>query len=55
MSAFDHSLVNWLLGDAPVPVSVFLRAVDIVVETNKRVIADNRGILEVIRKRQRDG
>ncbi|MBV9190277.1 MAG: hypothetical protein JOZ85_07325 [Betaproteobacteria bacterium] len=47
------SLVDWLLGEVPVPVEVFLRAVDIVIAANKETMADSKALLEQIRKRHR--
>ena len=44
-------VVNWLLGDKPVPTDVFLRAVDVVVTTHTKHIEDVRGFLEQVRHR----
>ncbi|MBV9359955.1 MAG: hypothetical protein JO292_01065 [Betaproteobacteria bacterium] len=45
--------MDWLLGEVPVPVEVFLRAVDIVIAANKETMADSKALLEQIRKRHR--
>ena len=50
-----HSLINWLLGDAPVPAPVFLRAVDVLGEANRPLVANDEEILAALRKRHRGG
>jgi hypothetical protein len=45
--------VDWLLGDAPVPPEVFLRAVDIVSAANRKQVKENRALLEQIKFRHR--
>ena len=45
------AVVDWLLGDAPVPAEVFLRAVDIVSAANRKLVQDNRALLYQIRIR----
>jgi hypothetical protein len=54
------SVVDWLLGDTPVPNDAFLLAVDIVlaqtrkqVQENRKQIQDNWALLERIRRRHR--
>lgn len=47
------SLVDWLLGDRPVPADVFLSATDIVLQAQKQQVRDNRAFLEDIRRRHR--
>ena len=43
--------IDWLLGDEPMPTEIFLRAVDIVLASNKAQIEANRRLLEEIRRR----
>jgi hypothetical protein len=47
------TVVNWLLGDAPVPTAVFLTCVDIIIASNKIRIADTRAYLQQVRERHR--
>jgi hypothetical protein len=47
------ALVDWLLGDAPVPPEVFLRAVDVVTAANRKKVKDNRALLDQIKLRHR--
>lgn len=47
------SLVDWLLGERPVPADVFLSATDIVLQAQKQQVRDNRAFLEDIRRRHR--
>jgi hypothetical protein len=46
-----RSVLDWLLGEVPVPTDVFLRAVDIVTASNGRFIEDTTVFLEQVRKR----
>ena len=45
------AVVDWLLGEIPVPAEVFLRAVDIVSAANRKQVKENRALLEQIRFR----
>jgi DNA-binding transcriptional regulator YdaS (Cro superfamily) len=47
------SLVDWLLGERPVPADVFLGATDIVLEANRQQVQENRAFLEEVRRRHR--
>jgi hypothetical protein len=47
------AVVDWLLGDRPVPVAIFLRAVDLVVASNKEHIEAVRDFLDKVRRRYR--
>ena len=44
-------VVDWMLGYRPIPTSVFLAAVDIVIEENQLRIADARVFLDEVRRR----
>jgi hypothetical protein len=44
-------LVEWLLGTAPIPVEVFLEAVDIVIESQKQSVQETERFLQRIRQR----
>ncbi len=46
-------MVEYLLGEAPVPTEIFLRAVDVVLAKSRGKLAENRAFLEEIRKRRR--
>ena len=47
------SLVDWLLGDSPVPADVFLAATDLVLDSHKQQVQDNRAFLDEVRRRHR--
>ena len=47
------SLVDWLLGDRPVPADIFLSATDIVLDSHRQQVRDNRAFLEEVRRRHR--
>jgi hypothetical protein len=53
LGATVEDVVNWLLGDVPVPMNVFLAAVDIALADNKEQIASNVALIEQIRRRHR--
>ena len=44
-------VVDWLLGQRPVPPHYFLKAVDIVLASNRKRISDNRAFLDEVRSR----
>ena len=44
-------VVDWLLGERPVPPHYFLKAVDIVLASTWKQISDNRAFLEQVRRR----
>ena len=46
-----RDVVDWLLGERPVPPHYFLKAVDIVLTSNWKQISDNRAFLEQVRRR----
>jgi len=48
------SVVDWLLGDKQVPIDMFLRAVDVVLASNKQHIEDTRALIAHIRERHRN-
>jgi hypothetical protein len=45
------TVVEWLLGDREVPTEMFLRAVDVVLLSNKQHIEDTRALIAQIRRR----
>jgi len=47
-------VVDWLLGDKQVPIDMFLRAVDVVLASNKQHIEDTRALIAHIRERHRN-
>ena len=47
------SVVDWLLGDKPVPTEVFLQATDIVLAAHKQQVQENRAFLEEVTRRHR--
>jgi hypothetical protein len=47
------ALVDWLLGDKPVPPEIFLRSVDIVITANKEQVQAVRDFLDRVRRRHR--
>ena len=53
LGATLEDVVNWLLGDVPVPANVFLAAVDIALAHDKEQIASNVALIEQIRHRHR--
>jgi DNA-binding transcriptional regulator YdaS (Cro superfamily) len=46
-------LVDWLLGDKPVPAEIFLRSVDIVISANREQVQAVRDFLEHVKRRHR--
>jgi DNA-binding transcriptional regulator YdaS (Cro superfamily) len=48
-------VVDWLLGDRPVPPDCFLKAVDIVQGERKRHVNEVKAFLEEVRRRRRLG
>ena len=44
-------VVDWLLGQRPVPPHYFLKAVDIVLASSRKKVSDNRAFLERVRSR----
>jgi hypothetical protein len=48
-----RAVVDWLLGDAPIPTEAFLRAVDIVLTASRKQVEDNRALLDQIKRRHR--
>ena len=44
------TVVSWLLGDAPMPTEMFLRAVDIVLASTKQHVADTHALLDRIKQ-----
>jgi hypothetical protein len=44
-------VVDWLLGERPVPPHYYLKAVDIVLASNRKQVSDNRRFLEQVRSR----
>lgn len=49
------ALVEWLLGDAPVPPDVFPRALDIVLTGTRKQVEDNGALLDRIKRRHHAG
>jgi hypothetical protein len=48
------TVVDWLLGDRELPTEMFLRAVDVVLLSNKQHIEDTRALIAQIRQRHRE-
>jgi hypothetical protein len=46
-------VVDWLLGDRPVPTDYFLKAVDIVLTETRQQVSETRVFLEQVRSRRR--
>ena len=46
-------VVDWILGDVPVPTDNFLQLVDVVLDENRKLMETNRDFLEEIRKKYR--
>jgi hypothetical protein len=46
-------VVDWLLGDAPVPLEVFPSVVDIVLSATRKQVEDNGALIERIKGRHR--
>ena len=46
-------VVDWLLGERPVPAEYFLKATDIVLVESKRQVAETAAFLERVRARHR--
>jgi hypothetical protein len=47
-----EQVIDWLVGDQPIPPDVFLKAVDMVLAAGRKQIADNRALLEKINRRR---
>jgi hypothetical protein len=45
-------VVDWLLGERPVPADCFLKAVDIVLAHSKRQVGETAAFLEQVRRRR---
>ena len=45
------AVVDWLLGEKPVPTQVFLEVADIVLGAHKQQVRDNQAFLEEVRRR----
>ena len=46
-----HAIVDWLLGDKPVPPDIFLRAVDLALTASKQHVEAVSEFLEQVRRR----
>jgi DNA-binding transcriptional regulator YdaS (Cro superfamily) len=46
------AVVDWLLGNRPVPTDIFLRAVDVVLAASKQHVEAVSEFLEQVRRRQ---
>jgi hypothetical protein len=46
------NVIDWLLGDVPIPTDMFLRAVDIVLVSSRQQVLDTRALLERIKQRR---
>jgi hypothetical protein len=47
------AVVDWLVGDVPIPTDAFLRAVDIVLTDTRKQVVDNRAMLDQIKRKHR--
>ena len=47
----EREVVNWLLGNEPIPVAVFVQALDIVIKNQKRHVQNTARFLRRMRRR----
>jgi hypothetical protein len=51
----QRKVVNWLMGIEPIPVAVFLQALDMIIKSQKRHVQNTKRFLRRMRIRRRIG